>query len=456
MSINHPSVKFIDGTCPTCFEKIQTQCCLTRHVCHCKGRQKCNSCSQLIIARRGKKLEELVAQHKCDEKKCLMCYEDVELANAKTHCCQMAPVTFPRGYNQQGYFDVETFQEPNNNLRDNVVHFCYESQLAGIFNGITFTHEGLQHPFSSIIRKNVFVYDYLPKSIGNEIDKKTGLIKPQGKKRKKNGDADDDGEDEDLEFQHQHWDLQSYIRLTKDKTEDLLEDYEAYHRNLKKYHDRVPRTMRNRPLFKFLCFILNDRHRNRTICSHFGSRFDMIMVCEFLLKLRIQPQILPQGNGILQLVIKEFNILFLDSYKFFPQSLSSLSKRFDLKSTVKGYFPHTFNRPENWGLIRKKPPPMEEYLSQRDSEDVRKAKITWWLEDKSKQPEYNFNHDIVKYCIDDVNLFMTACTRFIQQSMDFGQELIQRFGQSPAFRQGLCQPHFHPFNAGIPTLGSYG
>ena len=99
---------------------------------------------------------------------------------------------------------------------------------------------------------------------------------------------------------------------------------------------------------------------------------------------------------------------------------------------------------------------MEEYLSQRDSEDVRKAKITWWLEDKSKQPEYNFNYDIVKYCIDDVNLLMTACTRFIQQSMDFGQELIQRFGQSPAFRQGLCQPHFHPFNAGIPTLGSYG
>ena len=180
----------------------------------------------------------------------------------------------------------------------------------------------------------------------------------------------------------------------------------------------------------------------------------MVLVCEYLILMGIRPQILPQGQGILQLVIKEYNILFLDTYKFFPQSLASLPKRFNLEES-KGYFPHPFNRPENFNLVRKSLPPLQDYQSERDSDEVRKAKEKWWTEVKSMEPEFSFNYDIVKYCIDDVILLMAACTRFIHQSMDFGGELIARFGQSPAFKEGLCQPYFHPFNHGICTLGSF-
>ena len=131
------------------------------------------------------------------------------MADKKIHCCKMAPITFPRGYNQQGYFDVETFELPDKTLRDNVIHFCYESKIAGNFHGIIFTHRGLGHMYSSVIRKHVFYYDYLPKSMGNEIDQATGLIKPQGKKGKRS---------EDMDLENVHWDLPSYIESNKEKT----------------------------------------------------------------------------------------------------------------------------------------------------------------------------------------------------------------------------------------------
>ena len=456
MPLNHPSVNFINTSCPTCQEKISTECCLTRHTQHCKGLKKCETCSQLIVARRGQNLDDLVALHRCGVKKCLICFEDVDPGDAKTHSCKMASVCFPRGFNQQGYLDVETFQDKNSNLIDNVVHFAYESQMAGCFHSISFTHEGLRHPFSSVIRKNVFVYDYLDKLLCNEIDQTSSLIKPRGKKRKRKKVEADDDSDDDYQLEHQHWDLESYVRATEHKNDSILADYQAYYKNLKKFHNRVSASMRSRPLYKFLCFLLNDRHMNRTVCSHFGSRFDMVLTCEYLVLLGFTPHIIPQGRGILQMVVKEYKILFLDTYKYFPQSLASLPKRFNLTELCKGFFPHPFNRPENWGLIRQHPPPLEDYLSSRDSDKVKEEKKKWWNEEKSKEPEYNFALDIVKYCESDVHLLMASCTRFLHQSMAFGRELIRRFGQSPSYREGLTMPIIHPFNHGIPTLGSYG
>ena len=145
---------------------------------------------------------------------------------------------------------------------------------------------------------------------------------------------------------------------------------------------------------------------------------------------------------------------FIDSYKYYPQKLESLPKRFQLED-VKGYFPHVFNKPEHWGRILKNPPPLSAYISNRDGEKARSEKTSWWEGIKRHCPEYNFNDDCVKYCQQDVKVLMAASTKFLQQCFDFGQQMIERFGVSKAFKNGLCQPHFHPFSNGNPTLGSY-
>ena len=83
---------------------------------------------------------------------------------------------------------------------------------------------------------------------------------------------------------------------------EVLADYQAYFLNLRKFGKLVDADLQRRPMFRFLCFILNERHQNRVILSHFGSRFDNLIVQECLLLMGFRPKTLTQGQGVLQLL----------------------------------------------------------------------------------------------------------------------------------------------------------
>ena len=161
-----------------------------------------------------------------------------------------------------------------------------------------------------------------------------------------------------------------------------------------------------------------------------------------------------QGQGVLQFTVPEYELTFLDSYKYFPQKLSSLPKRFQLEDE-KGYFSHLFNVPEHWNIIRPHPPPLHYYINKQDSAKEKMEKEKWWVEVKNKESKFDFNYDAVEYCKKDVKILMAACTKFLQQTFQFGQQMIDRFGISSNWRQGLHHLYFHPFCKSIPTLGSY-
>ena len=229
----------------------------------------------------------------------------------------------------------------------------------------------------------------------------------------------------------------------------------AFHQNLVKFRGIVPPNMRARPMYKFLCFILNDRHKNTSILSHFGSKFDILIVREMILAMGYMPLILPQGQGILQMTIPEYQITFLDSYKFFKQKLETLPKMFQLDE-LKGFFSHIQNLPlENWNILRRHPFPLSSYIFERDSPSVKKEKTKWWTEIKSVQPYFNFNEDCVEYCENDVSVLLKSALKFIVQTFQFGEEMVDRFGISPSYREGLTHLHFHPFQKSTPTLGSF-
>ena len=95
---NHPAVEYRHKPCPSCHENIATVCCFRKHKANCNGKTRCKKCYQLIYAFRGEKLEDKVAAHQCNLRKCLLCYEDIKLEDMKSHCCKLARVTFPRGY----------------------------------------------------------------------------------------------------------------------------------------------------------------------------------------------------------------------------------------------------------------------------------------------------------------------------------------------------------------------
>ena len=58
------------------------------------------------------------------------------------------------------------------------ISLAYEgNKVAGCFHSVTFLHDGFEHPYANAIKKNFLVFDYLPKTLPNSIDSKTGLIK---------------------------------------------------------------------------------------------------------------------------------------------------------------------------------------------------------------------------------------------------------------------------------------
>ena len=83
-----------------------------------------------------------------------------------------------KGYHRLGMFDCETFEVgEDKTLQDNLVHFSYESCVAGIFHSITFTHRYFTYALSDSIEKNTFVFDYLPSTITNVFNPETGFLK---------------------------------------------------------------------------------------------------------------------------------------------------------------------------------------------------------------------------------------------------------------------------------------
>ena len=85
-----------------------------------------------------------------------------------------------------------------------------------------------------------------------------------------------------------------------------------------------------------------------TVFAHNGRGYDFHFILRDLFKRSFTTSdIMMNGNKIMHLQVG--NVAFVDSLLFFGQSLASLPQAFGISDKVlKGFFPHSFNRPENW------------------------------------------------------------------------------------------------------------
>jgi hypothetical protein len=90
------------------------------------------------------------------------------------------------------------------------------------------------------------------------------------------------------------------------------------------------------------------------------------------------------------------NIRFIDSLSFFLCPLSKLSETFNI-DTVKGYFPHKFNIPENQNYIGKIPD--EKYYGSNNMKPEDKVKFDKWYSENKEITNWNFQEEFNKYCI---------------------------------------------------------
>ncbi len=125
----------------------------------------------------------------------------------------------------------------------------------------------------------------------------------------------------------------------------------------------------------------------------------MHLVLRCLIALKIEPEILSQGNKLMSLTVREYGVVFLDSIRYIPAGVDQLARQFDL-SVSKGWFPHKKSAPEEFGRWRPCQPGLEYYRGEKDTLKMLRAKQEWIREEQKRQLEsgsgWCINDELVK------------------------------------------------------------
>lgn len=77
------------------------------------------------------------------------------------------------------------------------------------------------------------------------------------------------------------------------------------------------------------------------------------------------------------------SIKIIDSFNYLPMALAIMPKTFGFDEMAKGYFPHLFNKKENWDYVGKYPDAFF-YSPANMKKKEYDAFHTWYLQQKSK------------------------------------------------------------------------
>nr|CAD2204120.1 unnamed protein product [Meloidogyne enterolobii] len=169
------------------------------------------------------------------------------------------------------------------------------------------------------------------------------------------------------------------------------------------------------PLESFALWVLYDLPNNYDtyIYSHFGGRFDMVLVFEKLYNQNLNPELIMKGNKLYEMKVTKRpnsnpNIVFRDSYNLMPMALAALVPTFGLEVEDKPFFPHLSNRPENYG--KRIFPTKEDYLAD-GMMPAKRIEFDIWYEENKNTP-FLLDEALASYCTNDVEILMCALIAF--------------------------------------------
>ena len=159
----------------------------------------------------------------------------------------------------------------------------------------------------------------------------------------------------------------------------------------------------------FCKWLFTKEHKDCIVVAHNFQGYDGYFIQNFLNENGVKYEVILRGAKILSMTIPMFNIKFIDSLNFIPMSLAKFPQTFGMSELCKGYFPHLFNREENYvGPI----PPEPYYTPNSMKPKVREAFHIWHKEQRNSEYIFNFNEEIIKYCRSDVDILRKCCMEF--------------------------------------------
>ena len=383
----------------------------------------CPNCEELIVAPSMRALPKSLASHICFSKPCSVCFENVPYNKLKTHICSLKTPILQKRMQKLCIFDIESYVDKYKQHHAMLVCCAYESQLHGNFSKVSFGNDEFEHHSLEKIESQYVCDDYMDKTLPNRIQ--TGHLSQNVKDKV-------------------HYDIFTPEVSAKCPSEAEI-DKKAYSET-KSQFSHLNCDIKRKALFKFISFFCNARHKNTVIISHGGSRYDSVLILSMLLKMNFVPDIISSGNAVISIHLKEFGITFIDSHRYLKQSLKKLPQRYGLQ-VGKGFFCHSFNKPENFGY-NGSVPSLDDFLTAGDSRQVIREK-TEFLESIKDRP-YCFNDEILKYCILDVYILLKSVCGFLRQSFNFQRLLQKQYNVDPKMvtnQEGLdvLSPLTRPF-----------
>ncbi|KAL3068292.1 hypothetical protein niasHS_016260 [Heterodera schachtii] len=196
------------------------------------------------------------------------------------------------------------------------------------------------------------------------------------------------------------------------------------------------------PLVSFVKWILYNlpKQYDTIAYSHFGGRFDMVLVFRELFMEGLNPSMIKNGNRLLEMKVKSRkklnpNISFRDSWNLVPGPLASLVPMFGLDVQDKPFFPHLANRPENYGCQIF--PTKSNYLAGGMNPEKRKEFDIWYAQNRN-QP-FLLDEALASYCKNDVDILMAGLIAFRTEFLEMSKRPADPDGK--ANRAAYTTPH---------------
>ena len=141
------------------------------------------------------------------------------------------------------------------------------------------------------------------------------------------------------------------------------------------------------------CEWLFSGYNNDSLCiAHNAQGYDLHLIMDYVHNIGIKPKLIM--NGLKIICLEACGLKFIDSLNFFNTALAKLPNMFGLEEMSKGFFPHLFSTRENQSY--EGPMPDRTYYDPEGMHgDNRKAFDEW----HAKQTQFNYQQDLIKYCI---------------------------------------------------------
>ena len=170
-------------------------------------------------------------------------------------------------------------------------------------------------------------------------------------------------------------------------------------------------------LGEFCEWLFTKNNLDSTVMAHNGAGYDNKFILQYCVNKGMNPEmVIRQGSRITYLHFKKFNIRFIDTIHFFNKPLRKLPEIFDIKETVKGFFPHKFNIKDNQDYIGVIPD--IEYYGYKNMKVEEAEEFIEWHNENKNITDWNFKKEMIKYCRADVEVLSRAVLSFRKMFYD--------------------------------------